>query len=199
MGEDVCKSIVDYRGGDQGSVRVRDNVVKHSGDVMRDTGGRHEITVHLPQLPQRTTDVVFTLSAYNCGKLSMFKAPSIRFFDAHDDTALAEYTVSSYGDAQAVVMAKLQRDLPQGAWRVVAYGATSQGTVRDYRPILKDISPFQAFYDRRRRRFWLIRLGALAASGRLLVRASASQDAQLLERIFDEVPEVVFRQLVAFL
>ena len=165
---------------------------------MHPTGGRHELTVSLPRLPIRTTDVFFALSAYNCGNLSLFRKPSIRFFDAFDASPLAQYTAAGLlGDAQAVVMAKLQRH--QGGWRVVAFGATSSGTVRDYAPILKDISPLQAFYDRRRRRFWLIRLGALAASGRLLVRARASQEAQLLERIFYEVPEVVFRQFVQFL
>ena len=70
---------------------------------------------------------------------------------------------------------------------VLAHGQPSSGTVRDYTPILADISPLQAFYIRRRNRFWLVRLGALAAAGRLLTRARASQEAQLLERIFDEV------------
>merc|ERR1719174_3360780 len=46
--EDVCKGIVDYRGGDQGSVLVRADAVRHSGDVMNETGGRHELTVRLP-------------------------------------------------------------------------------------------------------------------------------------------------------
>jgi hypothetical protein len=51
----------------------------------------------------------------------------------------------------------------------------------------------------RRRRFWLVRLGALAAAGRLLTRARKSREAQPLEKIFHAVPESVFRQVVLFL
>ena len=196
--EDACTGIVDYRGGNQGKKPVPKEAVKHSGDVMRENGGRHEITVHLPQVSSTVTDLFFTLSAYNCGDLSLFREPSIKFFDAFDDTELAKYTVSSCGGAQAVVLANLQRT-SGGSWQVHAHGKKSSGTVRDYAPILQDIAPFQEFYDRRRRRFWLVRLGALAAAGRLLVRARASHEAQLLEKIFDEVPECVLRQLVMFL
>ena len=91
--------------------------MSHSGDVMRANGGRHEITVHLPKVEKKVTDLFFTLSAYNCGDLSLFKAPSIRFFDAFDDTELAKYTVSSCGGAQAVVLANLQRT-SGGSWQV---------------------------------------------------------------------------------
>jgi stress response protein SCP2 len=197
--EDECRGIVDYRGGDQGPVKVPDAAVHHSGDVMRRDGGRHEITVRLPQLNDETTDVFFALSAYNCGDLSLFREPSISFFDAFDDSSLAKYTVSSYGNAEAVVLAKLQRH--RGTWRVVAHGVVSKGTVRDYTPILKDVAPLQVAYDLHRRRFWLIRLGALLAAGRVLVRASCAscQEAQLMERIFDDVPEVLFRRIVQFL
>jgi hypothetical protein len=44
-----------------------------------------------------------------------------------------------------------------------------------------------------------VRLGALAAADRLLTRARKSREAQLLEKIFHEVPESVFRQLVLLL
>ena len=71
---------------------------------MHPTGGRHELTVSLPRLPIRTTDVFFALSAYNCGNLSLFRKPSIRFFDAFDASPLAQYTAAGLlGDAQAVV------------------------------------------------------------------------------------------------
>ena len=89
---------------------------------MRANGGRHEITVHLPKVEKKVTDLFFTLSAYNCGDLSLFKAPSIRFFDAFDDTELAKYTVSSCGGAQAVVLANLQRTAG-GSWRVRTFVA----------------------------------------------------------------------------
>ena len=196
--QDACTGIVDYRGGDRGKKKVPKEAVSHSGDVMRANGGRHEITVHLPKVEKKVTDLFFTLSAYNCGDLSLFKAPSIRFFDAFDDTELADYTVSQCGGAQAVVLANLQRTAG-GSWRVQAHGKKSSGTVRDYTPILEDIAPLVNFYDARRRRFWLVRLGALAAAGRLRTRARQSHEARFVEKIFNEVPESAFRQVVMFL
>jgi len=71
--------------------------------------------------------------------------------------------------------------------------------VRDYVPILAAIAPFQVHYANFRRRFWLVRLHALAAGGRLATRARSSGESQLLERIFDEVPDMLFRSLVMYL
>jgi hypothetical protein len=148
-------------------------------------------------VPPKVTDLYFLLSAYNCGDLALFKKPSINFIDAASQAELATYTSVPCSGVQACVLATLQR---RGtAWRVLAHGRGASGTVRDYAPILQALVPFQAHYANVRRRFWLIRLHALAAGGRLATRARASIEAQLLESIFDEVPDMIFRSLVMYL
>lgn len=95
------------------------------------------------------------------------------------------------------MLAALQRD--GRGWRVLAVRKQSTGTVRDYTPMLATIATLQDRYAHRRRRFWLVRLRALLAEGRVATRARCAREAQLLERLLDETPDEVFRRLVLFL
>jgi stress response protein SCP2 len=191
--EDACVSTVDYRGHKPGS-EVPKDAITHSGDLMHDGGGRHRLLVQLSKVPHKVTELYFLLSAYNCGDLALFKKPSINFIDGNSQAQLATYTSVPCSGVQACVLAALQRS--GSSWRVLAHGRSATGTVRDYAPILDAIFPFQVHYANFRRRFWLVRLHALATGGRLATRARSSGESQLLERIFDEVPDMLFRSLV---
>ena len=91
-----------------------------STQVMRRDGGRHEITVNLPEIEPEISSLFFTLSAYSCGDISLFRNPSIRFFDAFDSSKLAEYTAESHPGSQAVVLAHLRRNpTVKDTWRVL--------------------------------------------------------------------------------
>ena len=54
------------------------NSIKHSGDLiyMNSNSGQHIINMKLSKLPKLVTDIVFALSAYNCGILNLFKKPN---------------------------------------------------------------------------------------------------------------------------
>merc|ERR1719174_1461873 len=98
----------------------------------------------------------FVLSAYNCGDLSQFRAPSIHLFDADNPKhQLCMYDLVKVGSTEAVVMCSISRDAQmemseyskkkklktdkggnkvwkRRGWRVNAYGHQCAGTVRDY-------------------------------------------------------------------
>lgn len=186
-----CAAAVDY------CHQAAHPALSHSGDVMRPGGGRHELRVNLDQVGAAVTELYFVLSAFHCRDLSRFPNPSVRLFDPYTPEAqLTEY-VHGGTSASALVMAALQR---RGeSWRVLAVGAPCPGTVRDYTPIQEAIAPMQVHYEHAARRFWLVRLHALSAQGRVVTRARAAREAQLLERVFDETPDDVFRRVVRFL
>ena len=186
--QDTRREFVDYQ-------HMEGTGITHSGDVMREGAGRHEIRVRLDEVEQCVTELYFVLSAYNCQDLSRFSAPSVRLFDPQTPEAqLCEYKAASADSA--LVMAALQRH--GDSWRVIAVGRPCDGTVRDYTPIYAAIAPFQEHYARHRRRYWLVRLYALSTQGRMVTRMRCAHEAQLLERLFDETPEDLFRRLVKF-
>jgi len=211
--EDRLLDVVDYRGAQSvhrsscssaslaWSVgRGHDACVLHSGDVMSRTGGRHAIYVKLSELPQAVTECFFTLSAYHCRNLSKFVSPRVRFFDSVDTRhLLTEYAVADAGCASAAVVCSLQRGRDAaGAWTVVAYGQTCDGTVRDYSPIEAAIAPVQAKYDRWRRRGPAVLLGALwGAAGRALPRGSVRREDVIIPLL--ELEPELFRHVVRFL
>jgi len=103
----------------------------HSGDIMQKTSGHHDINISLSKIPPTIDRLFFTLSAYNCLDISLFRSPSVKLF--YKDTPseqLTSYSISSAGHSSAVVMCCLQRI--KDGWHVWTLGRHSSGTVRDY-------------------------------------------------------------------
>jgi len=118
------KGLVDY-------CHKKSTGASHSGDIMKKTSGHHDINISLSKIPPTIDRLFFTLSAYNCLDISLFRSPSVKLF--YKDTPseqLTSYSISSAGHSSAVVMCCLQRI--KDGWHVWTLGRHSSGTVRDY-------------------------------------------------------------------
>lgn len=208
--EDQLLDVVDYRGAESvhrskasgascewSAGKGPGSTVLHSGDVMSASGGRHAIYVKLAELPDFATDCFFTLTAYFCRNLSKFISPRVLFFDAEDTShLLAEYVVADAGCASAAVVCSLAR-AEGGAWSVIAYGQTCDGTVRDYSPVEAAIAVVQARYGKRSRRCPLILLHALWHDNRAFPRATQEREDIIVPCL--ELEPELFRLVVSFL
>jgi len=117
----------------------KDFAVVHSGDMMKATKGHHRIDIDLDKLNPTIDRLYFVLSSYNYRPMSYFKKPKVALFDPANPTKeLAEFMISTVGNYRAVIMCALIRvELSWNVWRI---GMHSNGTVHDYKPLIKTIS-----------------------------------------------------------
>jgi hypothetical protein len=141
------------------------NSIKHSGDLiyMNSNSGQHIINIKLSKLPKLVTDIVFALSAYNCGILNLFKKPKIRLLNGLNPLheLCPRYSISNCKN-EAVIMCSLRRG--RHGWTLMTGGnsdATGRGTIRDYRPIDQLTFPTLVYHNRWLRRKELILLWTL--------------------------------------
>jgi tellurium resistance protein TerZ len=90
----------------------------------------------LSQLPPIVDCMYLVLSAWT-NNLGAILNPYIRLVEQSTAVELCSYQLERAGTSQAVVMAKVVRQL--AGWKVMPIGVTSYGTVRDYRPIRETI------------------------------------------------------------
>lgn len=115
--------------------------VYHSGDVMDDLNrlGHHTINVKLKSLPANIDKLFFTLSAWNSPNISMYKNPSLRFFDAKEpNKQLCSDQMQNAAYSQAIIMCSLSKI--DGAWKVFSLRTPSAGNAKDYTPLQQTIS-----------------------------------------------------------
>ena len=134
------EAFVDY------SHRSSAGYFSHSGDLMDSVKqvGHHIIKVSLDQIPQSVTRVYFVLSAYNSPTIAAYPNPSVKLFeDSKPNHNLADYSITSVKQSQAVVMCCLMRG---SKWRVVIVGRGCSGNAKNYAPIISEIhSSFNQF------------------------------------------------------
>lgn len=113
----------------------------HSGDIMNHTNrtGKHTINLSLKNLPLHITHLFFVLSAYKCNDISLFPNPTVSLCKKWDPRPLCEYSVTSAGKSQAVIMCCLSRN-DEGGWTVLAIGKPSSGNVKVYAGIQETIA-----------------------------------------------------------
>ena len=141
------------------------NSIKHSGDLiyMNSNSGQHIINIKLSKLPKLVTDIVFALSAYNCGMLNLFKSQKIRLLNGLNPLheLCPRYSIANC-KSEAVIMCSLRRG--RHGWTLMTGGntdATGRGTIRDYRPIDQLTFPTLVYHNRWLRRKELILLWTL--------------------------------------
>jgi hypothetical protein len=188
--------------------------VKHSGDLMNHAtrAGKHIINVDLERLARADvagTDLFFTLSAYNSGDLQKFREPRFHLFDtdaADSAHALCEYSVFQAGHAESVVVGCLTRAAaaaPDGRprWRVLAFGTSCRGTIRDYSSMLHAARRIQQRHAAWAERVPLVVLRALSVKGRGSPRDDDDGTMRLDKAVKFAVTarEDVWRLLVRFL
>lgn len=112
----------------------------HSGDIMNHTTrtGKHTINLSLKNLPEHISHLFFVLSAYKCNDLSLFPNPTVSLCKKWDPRPLCEYSLTSAGKTQAVIMCCLIRN-DEGGWTVLAIGKPAQGNVKNYSDIHQSI------------------------------------------------------------
>uniref|UniRef100_A0A7S1RZM6 TerD domain-containing protein n=1 Tax=Alexandrium catenella TaxID=2925 RepID=A0A7S1RZM6_ALECA len=168
--------------------------IRHSGDVMSDTGGEHRMSLDLAALPTDVTDLYFVLAGYDCRDLSQFPNPAVEIVDAHSQKSMMRYSLASAGSAEAVIMCSLSR-AESRKWIVRGLGIPTAGSVRDYAPIKAAIAKLQVGYGHWERRGDLVELKVLHKLGRV-TRAGTSEFAGFVQALM-ALPVPVF-QLVAF-
>ncbi|CAG8498937.1 11852_t:CDS:2 [Cetraspora pellucida] len=116
----------------------------HSGDVLdkKNAIGHQKIKAKLNQLPPSVTQLYLILSSYSSPTIEHFRKPSFKLYDeARPNNQLCEYKICKAKKSQAVIMCLINRSF-NGKWKVIEVGRLSQGTVRDYRPIMENIKDF---------------------------------------------------------
>eukprot|EP00927_Polykrikos_kofoidii_P018835 TRINITY_DN18778_c0_g1_i1.p1 TRINITY_DN18778_c0_g1~~TRINITY_DN18778_c0_g1_i1.p1 ORF type:complete len:1143 (+),score=210.58 TRINITY_DN18778_c0_g1_i1:104-3430(+) len=176
--------------------RAITRALRHSGDDTTSTGGQHRITLDLAALPSQVTDIYFVLSAFESRDLSRFRNPTIEIHDAVTMRPLTEYTLSSAGNAQAVVMCSLSK-AENRKWIVHGLGIPTDGNVEDYTPIRETIAKLQEDYSNWDRRKNVIKLRLLDRDNRMTSH-STSETAALFRGVLN-LPIPLFQHLVKFL
>jgi len=156
----VHNGVLDYCGVWVGKVGVGDatgGAVRYMGERMDDASrmGRQTLEVKLDKLPQRTTDLYFSLAANkSCqgdtfmhnisADVSIYQELSIRIVDS--DNPGHELTSLELGNgtpSEAIVACCMTSDGQRG-WGVSSISRGTQGTGRDYRPVLQCLRAIQA-------------------------------------------------------
>jgi len=114
--------------------------VVHAGDIL-DTEqriGRQVIKLSLDLLPERVTDIFFSLSACNSRDLSRFAKMTATVYDSDTMRPLVTHDIEEPGNTEAVIMLCLYHR-SDGLWRVNAIRSPCsfcKGTTRDYKALL---------------------------------------------------------------
>lgn len=137
----VHNGVLDYSGVWVGKVGIGDatgGAVWHAGETMDNARreGRHSLEVELEKLPKRSTDLYFALSAPINADISRYQDLSIRILDSENQGhELTSIELGPVDASEAVVACCMTGDSDR-CWRVSSIGCATQGSARDYRPIL---------------------------------------------------------------
>src|SRR6218665_3977521 len=113
----------------------------HSGDKMDDSRkiGRHRIEAKLKEIPKCVSHLVFTLSSFKAPTIAAFKQPSLKFYDAADDTMeLCEASFKKAANSPALILCCLSR-MENNNWRIDAGGLDSAGNAKVYYYLIETI------------------------------------------------------------
>ncbi|WP_037607361.1 TerD family protein [Streptacidiphilus rugosus] len=117
-----------------------DGSVRHTGDnLVGGSGGEDDesIMVDLRKVPQKITQIVFTVNSYSGQTFQEVELAHCRLVDESTGTELARYTLSGGGAHTGQVMAKVYRDAG-GGWQMAAIGVPAQGrTFQDMLPAIQ--------------------------------------------------------------
>src|SRR6218665_235755 len=113
----------------------------HSGDKMDASRkiGRHRIEAKLKEIPLCVSHLVFTLSSFKAPTIAAFRKPSLKFYDATDDTQeLCQTSFENAANSQALIICCLSRTKDNN-WKIDEGGRASAGNVRNYRLLTNTI------------------------------------------------------------
>jgi len=146
----VHNGVLDYSGVWVGKVGIGDatgGAVWHAGEVMDNAKriGRHMLEVNLDKMPKLTTDMYCTLSAPTNGDIAKYQDLHVRILDSENQGhELTAVELGQTMDVEAVVTSCMSRDTSSaGCWCVSSVGCSTQGSARDYRPILNCLRAIQ--------------------------------------------------------
>lgn len=128
-------NFVDWRNKCEGSS------VWHSGDKMDDYQriGKHRIEAKLKEIPLCVSHLVFTLSSFKAPTIAAFRNPSLKFYDATDDTReLCQATFEKAANSQALIICCLSRT-EDNNWRIDTGGLASAGSAKHYYLLINTI------------------------------------------------------------
>ena len=116
-----------------GKLRSSDGCVRHSGDNLTGEGDGDDerIFVDLQNLPQRVTDIIFVVNAYNNDPLRLVQNAYVRVIDQGRHRELLRYTTTGTGKEPntALVVCKLTRGKDNSEWTCKAVGNLGFGNV----------------------------------------------------------------------
>ncbi|MFE0463684.1 TerD family protein [Kitasatospora sp. NPDC058965] len=120
-----------------------DGSIRHTGDNLvggSGPGGDDEsIMVDLTRIPERITQVVFTVSSYTGQNFAEVENAHCRLVDQVSGQELARYELAGGGAHTGQIMAKVYRE-PDGGWGMQAIGAPARA--RTFQDLLPAIEPF---------------------------------------------------------
>ncbi|MCM2577548.1 TerD family protein [Streptomyces meridianus] len=106
-----------------GKLAILGGVIQHSGDNLTGEGGGDDevITVHLRDLPQQVTGLVFTVNSFSGQKFTEVAKAYCRLLDAGSGEELVRFDLTGAEPRTGVMMCKLIRQF-SGEWEMTAMG-----------------------------------------------------------------------------
>ena len=106
-----------------GKLAILGGVIQHSGDNLTGEGGGDDevITVHLRDLPQQVTGLVFTVNSFSGQKFTEVAKAYCRLLDAGTGEELVRFDLTGAEPRTGVMMCKLIRQF-SGEWEMTAMG-----------------------------------------------------------------------------
>jgi tellurium resistance protein TerZ len=121
----------------------KDGSVRHTGDNLVGGAGAgtddESIVVDLARIPERITQVVFTVSSYTGQTFAEVQNAHCRLVDETNGQELARYELTGGGAHTGQIMAKVYREA-HGGWGMQAIGAPA--AARTFQDLLPAIEPF---------------------------------------------------------
>jgi len=152
------------------------------------------LSIDVSALPEEVTDLFFVMSAFEADDLSGFDDTAISVVDTVLDRELIGYGFNA-GQAKAALVCNLSR---HGAgWVFHALGTPTDGTVKEYGPIIRLLEEKQNDHLNWERRKDMVQLRALHKCGRM--NRSSDGDAAMLFQMILDMPLAVFQLLVKML
>ncbi|WP_042413951.1 TerD family protein [Streptacidiphilus anmyonensis] len=133
---DLDASAVLFADGTLADVVFFQHLVSNDGSV-RHTGESESITVDLGRVPDRITQIVFTVNSYSGQSFAEVQHFRCELVDDGTGAELARFTLSGGGEHRGQVLAKVGRD-EGGAWELTAIGVPTHGqTFREMLPVIE--------------------------------------------------------------
>jgi len=170
-----------------------DRSIRHSGDILTETGCEHQIVVDLQALGHEITDIYFVLSAFDCDDIAKFPNPSVQIFDPKTGYKLTEKTIEAEIHAEAVVMSALSRS--SGCWMVNHLAIPTDGQVDNIAPIRATLAQYQAEFLHTER-LELVKLKALLKCKRAILKKRGDDDFTKFLHTVMELPLGPFQAVV---